>query len=151
MTVTLIHNTPNTRIRIGFTLLLALLSATFSMRAQAPNATPDLDFFVDRAQADAAYEQQLQYENPEDEKDYWTDQRNFEKRLQNEDLPAYLTYLHEKKIAYLEHETQCGPRCGHGDYYQVQAAYYTQFKSRTFEAPSGSIVMEYIAHPTPQE
>ncbi|MGB5818479.1 MAG: hypothetical protein WBG90_03270 [Saonia sp.] len=109
-------------------LLLILISwlpvGLFSQ--QLPEKQESLSFFEHRALVDAQREQLLRLHLEKDELDFWKDQRNFEKALQQHSLNGYYTYLIGKRTAYAEHEKTCGQQCAHGDYYYLMAAYYSQ-------------------------
>lgn len=83
-----------------------------------------------RALADARYEQHMRWLTPDDELDYWRDQRNFEAALEKRFFQGYLTYITTKQSVYRDHMTACASSCGHGDYYELQAAYYAQIAER---------------------
>lgn len=86
-----------------------------------------LAFFEQKAMEDALYEQAMHWQTEEDELDYWTDQRNYEKALQQNQHHGYQVYIFSKRDAYRKHQESCDPLCGHGDYYQLQAAFYFQY------------------------
>lgn len=105
---------------------LACLGPSLVAAQQLAVKDHHLSLYEDRARQDAAYEQQIQWQTEEDEVDYWTDQRNFEKALQNSYAEGFQVYINSKRAAYMEHQRTCGDQCHHGDYYQLQASYYFQ-------------------------
>jgi hypothetical protein len=88
-----------------------------------------LAVFEQRAMEDALYEQYMQWQTEEDELDYWTDQLNYERKLQKDYSHGYRVYISSKRDAYMKHQPECDAQCLHGDYYQLQAAFYSQFGS----------------------
>ena len=115
-------------------ILLALSTALLPVRAQDSDmlrdTASDLErarFYARQAKLDASYEHQLQFTHPQDEIDFWNDQRRFEQELSKSNLIQYHVYRAAKKQAYLEHTQVCRVSCGHGDYYVRQASLYLQF------------------------
>lgn len=108
-------------------LVLVSCMAPSIIFAQQPGVQDHrLEFYANRAWQDADYEQQRIWLTEEDEVDYWTDQRNFENILHQAYPERFQVYLDNKRAAYREHQSHCGDNCQHGDYYQLQAAYYFQ-------------------------
>lgn len=142
MSVTIIHNRYTLILRYGSTLLLMLICGMLSLNAQG-GTKASLQFFEDKAWQDATFEQGLHWSNAEDELDFWKDQRKFEERLMKSDRAAYLAYLSQKKEAYLQHRESCDKSCEHGDFYYLQASYYTQYKAERFTGPGAAVVLEY--------
>ncbi len=103
-----------------------------------------LAFFENQAIADAHYEHHVHWQSEEDELDYWTDQRNYEKTLQQYQTHGYQVYIYSKRQAYRKHQAACDAECGHGDYYQLQASFYFQ------HGDTGSSSDDYIATSTVQ-
>ena len=113
--------------RILVFVLLTLCGPGISYAQDAHNPESTMQFFEQRAYTDAAYEQQMEWKSEEDEMDYWTDQRNFESTLQKNHHQAYQVYINSKRIAYIEHRDGCTSLSRHGDYYQLQSAFYLQY------------------------
>ncbi len=114
----------NAKLLLSFLLVLPLVL----IGQQAENQLP-LDFYHNRAQEDASYEHNLEWTYEEDEKDFWFDQRLFERDLRKKDHEGYLAYMEGKKVAYTEHEQVCDEQCHHGKYYRIQSKFYTRFNS----------------------
>ncbi len=114
--------------RVGhIACLLLLLTVPSGLISQELAQEGDrIAFFKNRAWQDAKNEQNLQYTHLEDERDYWNDQRNFEKALKKLSYLTYQTYLAAKKDAYDEHATVCNDSCNHGVYYYNMSAFYKQ-------------------------
>ena len=107
----------------------ALFVLCWPLVAVAEQAYPSeshLAFYEQKALEDAAYEQMVTWNSEEDELDYWQDQRNFEEALHESNLRGYQVYLNTKRKVYMAHWAACGTQCQHGDYFQLQAAYYLQ-------------------------
>lgn len=145
MSVTSIHIQYRPVLQYGTLLMLMLLAGLMTVRAQEHNHQASLEFFEDKARQDAAYEQGLHWNNAEDELDFWKDQRRFEEQLMKVDRPAFIAYLQNKKAAYLEHRESCDSSCEHGDFYYLQASYYTQYKGDPLYGPGTAVVLEYSA------
>jgi hypothetical protein len=111
-----------------FTAVLCFPAAIFSQDASGNN--DELGFFEERARKDAKIEQSLQLSLTEDEIDYWKDQRNFEKGLKKLSYKGYQAYIKVKWIAYSEHEVLCNTECGHGEFYQAQASFYSKYGTK---------------------
>ena len=85
----------------------------------------DLEFYRVMALNDAQMEEDLVFSNEEDEADYWKDQFRFEKELKEKEYSAYRNYIHHKRLAYLEHQSECEISEKHGKGYLAQAKFYT--------------------------
>lgn len=118
---------------LGFILLV-----TFGLKAQeAPEQQEDkLTYYEQRAKQDAEYEQSLVLEKEEDEADFWSDQKQYEKDLKARDKKAYKAYMKGKRDAYAEHEAHCGHHCGHSDYYHHHAHFYYSYHNTYYRNPS---------------
>lgn len=81
-------------------------------------------FYAELAHADAMYEHTLPKMAIEDEIDFWTDQKTFERHLAENDPQAYQIYLNSKGSAYRAHQKICGTHCGHGEQYFRTASFY---------------------------
>lgn len=116
------------RIRhIGVLMFLALLCCPLSSFAQSiPGQNNNMIFFVERGKKDALIEQTLQLPQLEDEVDYWKDQRIFEKALKKMSYQGYQAYLNAKLVVYNDHAQRCDAQCVHGQYYYLQASFYTE-------------------------
>ena len=127
---------------ISLLILFFILPASL-LAQQSHSMESRLAFLEQKAVEDAAYEQAVSWQNEEDEVDFWTDQRNFERQLELDDRQGYQVYLNSKRTAYENHLARCDKGCDHGDYYQLQSAFYIQYgnaplQSDTFIATSGS-------------
>lgn len=103
-------------------ILVFLLLVSYGIEAQE---TPieKLDFYVSLAMNDAKLEQNNNLLNPEDERDFWNDQINFEKKLSAKNPRAYRAYLSGKHIAYARHQKECRGH-DHSPFYFRQASFY---------------------------
>lgn len=101
-----------------------------SMAQEVTRLTSEEQRHLERALADAAYEQELRFSSLADEVDFWNDQRAFEQALFQRHPEFYEVYLYGKHIAYQEHLEDCSVQCGHGDYFQRQASFYSQYTAR---------------------
>ena len=120
------------------TLVLVVIPM-FGLAQQAHDVESEMAFFETRALQDAAYEHSLTWQSEEDEIDFWTDQRNFETQLRESYLQGYQIYLLNKRVSYLDHQTDCKPEHSHGDYYLLQSAFYLQ------SGPVSSTPANYLA------
>lgn len=84
----------------------------------------NLEFYRIMALNDAQMEEDLVFSSEEDEADYWRDQFQFEKELKEKEYSAYKNYIHFKRIAYLEHQSECEIAENHGKGYLAQADFY---------------------------
>ncbi len=84
----------------------------------------NLEFYRQMALNDAHMEEDLVFSSEEDEADYWKDQFRFEKELKEKEYSAYKNYIHYKRIAYLEHQSECDIAENHGNGYLAQANFY---------------------------
>ncbi|NAS10692.1 hypothetical protein [Poritiphilus flavus] len=126
-------------IRRHTALLLLLLFAPAGLVAQEGTKKADLlRFFEERAREDARNEHLLKHTHPEDERDYWADQRNFEKDLKKLSYKTYQAYLKEKRNAYADQSMQCDSSCSHSDYYYRMAAFYEHYGSRPYLDPKNA-------------
>ncbi len=123
-------------IRRHIALLLLLLFAPAGLIAQEGTEKGDLlRFFEERAWKDAKNEHMLKHTHPEDERDYWADQLNFEKDLKKLSYKTYQVYLKEKRSAYAEISAQCDSSCNHSDYYYKMASFYDHYGSKPYLDP----------------
>jgi len=108
-------------------LILILISCLpWGVRPQEDKGGESLTrFYRTMAIADALVEHSLNFTMEEDEMDYWKDQRNFERRLKQENYTAYKTYIFYKRRSYQEHEQSCDIAIEHGKGYNEQASFYT--------------------------
>ena len=83
-----------------------------------------LTFFMEKAQEDAIYEQNIQLQSTEDELDFWKDQRNYERALKKLSYTAYQVYINTKLEAYESHISQCQSLNKHGKHFFLQANFY---------------------------
>ena len=120
----------------GGMLLYFLLSLSYLGFGQGTaTAERHLEFYRVMALNDARMEENLVFSTEEDETDYWKDQFRFEKELKEKEYSAYKNYIHYKRIAYLEHQSECEIAENHGKGYLAQAHFY---------ASQGSGVRELI-------
>ncbi len=91
-----------------------------------------LRFYEQLAQRDAGYEQTLQLLTHQDESDYWTDQRNFERQLGKSNFSSYLAYMKGKKDAYHKHLKTCGHKTPHSELYLQKAKEYLSMTDMEF-------------------
>ncbi len=112
-----------------FWYITALVGSTGVWAQQGSPDPQGMLFFAEQARSDAQYEQKLNLQGPNEELDFWTDQRDFERLLYIENLPAYKTYIRAKRDEYSSHQSRCSMDCGHGDYYYLQASFYLQLGS----------------------
>jgi hypothetical protein len=119
---------------LALVLPIVLWFPCISSAQESINPETTLGIFEQRAYSDAAYEQKIQWKSVEDEVDYWTDQRNFEEALQKSHHQAYQVYLHSKRAAYIEHRDECTSVSRHGDYYQLQAAFYLEYGGAAYSS-----------------
>ena len=104
------------------TISVFLLLVSYGIQAQeAP--FEKLDFYVALAMNDAKLEQNNNLLNSEDERDFWIDQINFEKKLSSKNPKAYRAYLSGKHIAYARHQKECSGH-KHSPFYYRQASFY---------------------------
>ena len=108
-----------------------IIAITYSSMAQeVTRLTPEEHRYFERALEDASYEQELRFSSQADELDFWNDQRAFEQALFKRHPEFYQAYLYGKHLAYQEHREDCSAQCGHGDYFQRQASFYSQYNTR---------------------
>lgn len=105
-------------------LVFILCSGPVSLAQEGESTAPNLQFYERLAQRDAAYEQTVQFSNEHDERDYWKDQKNFEKLLLQENPEAYQVYISNKGPSYIDHIQQCQKECTHGDFYRREVAFF---------------------------
>ncbi len=100
----------------------------FSMGINAQNSemteAEKLSYYEQRAKEDATYEQSFTADDPEDEEDFWEDQKTYERNLKKRDKKAYKAYMKGKRAAYAEHEAHCDNHCHHSEHYHYHASFY---------------------------
>ena len=107
------------RLKVQITLLFAL-GFFYTVSAQ----DGELSFYEKQAQKDAQNEQLSVFFSLEDEKDFWKDQKGYEKDLKTKSPLAYGAYMKAKKAAYSSHAESCKNDCTHSDFYYQQASFY---------------------------
>ena len=105
-------------------LIFVFGSGPISLAQELDTSVYDLQFYERLAQRDAAYEQDLKFSNEQDERDYWQDQKNFEKLLFQKNPEAYHVYISNKGPSYIDHIHNCDAECGHGDFYKREVAFF---------------------------
>lgn len=106
-------------------ILLVFFMSGMSGVAWAQEAhVQGLRFYERLAQRDALYEQELNHVDHQDELDYWTDQRNYERHLGKVNFSGYLAYMKVKKEAYKAHLEQCIHTNSHSQLYFQKAREY---------------------------
>lgn len=73
---------------------------------------------------DATHELSLTNLNPEDEKDFWVDQKQFETLLKKENPVGYQAYINGKYKVYRAHQIICGGPCNYSEEFTRQSAFY---------------------------
>ena len=81
-------------------------------------------YYKQRAQEDAKFEQRSKARSKSEDKKFWKEQKEYERKLEKRDEVAYKAYLKGKKDAYTEHAENCNTHCNHSRYYHDHAAYY---------------------------
>ncbi len=106
--------------------LMVFFASGLSVAAwsQGDTRVQGLRFYENLAQRDALYEQELMVISDQDEVDYWTDQRTYERHLGKVNFPAYLAYMKAKKEAYRGHLEQCAHLNSHSQLYFENAREY---------------------------
>lgn len=122
--------------------LLCILLAPASGLAQKD----ELSFFSKMGNSDGLYEQAVRFSAEQDELDYWSDQRAFEVALFGQKPAAYRHYVQAKHAVYAAHRPLCDATCKHGDYYWLQASYYTQFGPGTLEEFTNAVIALPASH-----
>lgn len=105
-------------------LILFLCFGPFLLAQQGSVALQNFRFYENLALRDAQYEQTLHTTDLQDEQDYWTDQRNYERQLGTENFAAYLVYMKGKKEAYQLHLQHCSEACAHSGRFFERAHEY---------------------------
>ncbi len=105
-------------------LIFVLGSGPISLAQELNTTIYDFHFYERLAQRDAAYEQTIQFSNEQDERDYWTDQKNYERLLLQKNPEAYQVYISNKAPSYIDHIQQCQQECAHGDFYKREVAFF---------------------------
>ena len=114
--------------------LLTCLAFSLVGAAQEAMSGPDnLNFYFQQGQKDATLEQSLFFTNEQDELDYWVDQRIYEQALQKKSPREFTAYMLAKQLVYLRYAHTCSQTCEHGDYFHLQASYYSQFVTEDAE------------------
>ncbi|MEM1257416.1 MAG: hypothetical protein AAGH81_02720 [Bacteroidota bacterium] len=102
---------------ILLTLCLPVLGISQIEKAQA-------SFYLELGRKDATHELSLTNLNPEDEKDFWLDQKRFEALLKQESPVGYQTYINGKYEVYRAHQILCGDGCDYSEVFATQSAFY---------------------------
>ncbi len=103
-------------------IFLLLLCIPLSGFSQIGDQEPE--FYRKLGIQDAMHELALTNLNEEDEKDFWLDQKAFEKLLEEKDPIGHQSYLNGKYLVYREHQILCGNSCEHSYEFLKQMAYY---------------------------
>ncbi|MEZ4810178.1 MAG: hypothetical protein R2819_07435 [Allomuricauda sp.] len=110
-----------------YILILAGCLGPWALAQEGDTTALGLRFYEKLAQRDALYEQSMRFLDEEDATDYWSDQRNFERQLQQKNPRALAAYLTGKQSVYLNHLQHCTDQCGHEYHYQRQALYFLEY------------------------
>lgn len=81
-------------------------------------------FYLELGRKDATHELSLIDISPEDEKDFWVDQKQFEALLKKENPVGYQTYINGKYEVYRAHQIICGGSCGYSEELTRQSTFY---------------------------
>lgn len=100
-------------------LALCLPLLGFSQMQRSP-----VGFYLELGRKDAAHELSLTDLNPEDEKDFWVDQKRFEALLKKENPVWFQAYINGKYEVYRAHQIICGGPCDYSDELNRQSAFY---------------------------
>ncbi|WP_248722239.1 hypothetical protein [Seonamhaeicola sp. ML3] len=108
-----------------FIIVLGLSISTFAQESQKDSTHVDkTSYYQKRAHEDAKFEQHFVAENESEEKEFWSEQKAYERDLKKRDKKAYKAYMQGKKDAYAEHYEHCNNHCHHSDHYYHHATFY---------------------------
>ncbi|MEN1784574.1 MAG: hypothetical protein AAGF77_05475 [Bacteroidota bacterium] len=81
-------------------------------------------FYTSLGLKDAKYEISLTHLSPEDEKDFWVDQQNYETLLKRRHPQGYQYYLKGKRQVYQQHKLLCDEGYAHSPLFAQKMSYY---------------------------
>lgn len=141
-------------------LIIVMTTGVYAQESTSEKADPQTEtkvegktYYEQRALEDAKYEQEFAAETEADEKEFWDDQKQYEKDLKKRDRKAYRAYMKGKKDAYAEHYEHCDNHCHHSDHYYSHATfYYYGYNDRRYyrQSPRGTSVRTNVRLSTPR-
>ena len=110
-------------------IFILAISMSFLAKAQDSEVSNETkldkqDYYKQRAEEDAKFEQQFSAETEKDEETFWKEQKDYERNLKRKDKKAYKAYMKGKKDAYASHYNHCNNHCHHSDHYYHHASFY---------------------------
>jgi hypothetical protein len=108
-------------------------------------------YYQQRGAADAKFEIAFEAKSKAEEKDFWKEQKAYEKELKKKNRTAYHAYFAGKQDAYREHHYHCDAHCHHNDSFYSQAGfYYDDYDQHNYQrTPSSTTVNTQIGVRTP--
>ncbi|MFV8368047.1 hypothetical protein [Flavobacterium sp. LB2R40] len=118
-------------IAFGFSINVTAQKAKVTADNQNDTKQEFLSYYEQRAAEDAKYEQEFKAENSNEDKVFWEEQKQYEKKLKKNNRKAYRVYIQGKKESYSQHNNYCD-HDHHSDYYYRNARfYYYDYNSRS--------------------
>ena len=119
--------------------MLILMTFSLGLVAQEEHVVVSELFYASLAQKDSTYELNHTFASPEDERDFWKDQKTFEGALALKNNTAYQYYLKHKAKHYRQHKLVCSSKCRHSETNAKHSALY--FDSYSKEASLEGIAL----------
>ncbi|WP_339338279.1 MULTISPECIES: hypothetical protein [unclassified Croceitalea] len=119
------------------TIVLVLMTIPFGLWGQGMGLPNTESFYASLAEKDTRYELNYNFASVEDERDFWKDQKSFERVLALKNSKAYQYYLKYKAKYYRQHKLVCSSKCLHSELFEKNTSIY-------FEAYPNSTSIEAL-------
>ena len=90
-------------------------------------------FYASLAKKDSTYELNHIFTSPEDERDFWKDQKTYEAALALKNSTAHQYYLKHKAKHYRQHKLVCSSECMHSETNKQHTSIYFNSEDASLE------------------
>jgi hypothetical protein len=97
------------------------VKANYNSKVKSQNS---LSYYQERGKEDAIFEQNFKASTKSEERAFWKEQEQYEKKLKKENRRGYRVYIQSKNDAYAAHYHNCSNHCHHSEYWYEHAGYY---------------------------
>lgn len=105
-------------------IVLVLMTLPLGLRAQEERLPNTELFYATLAEKDAKYELNYNFASVEDERDFWKDQKAFERVLAFKNNTGYQYYLKYKAKYYRQHKLICFQKGTHSEIFAKHTSIY---------------------------
>jgi hypothetical protein len=138
-------------------LFLAAMTTSQAQEASVQNKTNvdahsnAITYYQQRGAEDAKFELAFKAKTKAEEKDFWKEQKAYEKELKERNKRAYHAYVAGKQDVYTAHYDHCDSHCHHSDsFYGYAGFYYYEYDQRNYQRrPNHTSVNTQIGVRTP--